>query len=84
MRSTYSYDIWCRNQNDGLTTDVHQNPISDGSTATHVYVRVRNRGKNANTGNEKLKIYWAKAATDLTWPKHWDGTLYHTSGLTST
>lgn len=70
-----SYEIWCRNQPDGLTNQTHQNPISDGVNQTHVYVRVRNRGKFQNTGNEQLKLYWAKAATNLSWPNHWDGSL---------
>jgi hypothetical protein len=46
-----SFDIWCRNQNDGVTNHKHQNPISDGVNSTHMYVRVRNRGKFPSQGN---------------------------------
>jgi hypothetical protein len=67
-----SYDIWCRNQNDGLTNATHQNPINDGINPTYVYVRVRNRGRYVSQGTEDLKLYWSKAATNLTWPQHWD------------
>ncbi|MBR9831716.1 tyrosinase family protein [bacterium] len=71
-----SHDIWCRTQNDGFTNDSHQDPIVDGVTPTHVYVRVRNRGTVASSGNnDNLKLYWSKGATALSWPDYWDGSI---------
>lgn len=71
-----------QNQNNGLTNATHQNPINDGINPNYVYVRVRNRGKYVSQGTEDLKLYWSKAATNLTWPQHWDGsiTMPHLSG----
>jgi hypothetical protein len=68
-----SYDIWCRPTNDGLTNATHQNPVNDGINPTHVYIRIRNRGKYTSQGTEQLKIYWAKAGTSLSWPNSWNG-----------
>ncbi len=71
-----SHDIWCRNQDDGLINDTHQDPISDGVTPTHVYVRVRNRGVSPSFGtNDILKLYWSKGSTALSWPNYWDGSI---------
>ncbi len=71
-----SNDIWCRVTNDGFTNDTHQNPIVDGVSPTYVYVRVRNRGASVSSGlNDNLKLYWSKAATALTWPNHWNGSM---------
>jgi hypothetical protein len=66
-----STDIWVRNQNDGTSNATNQNPLY--SKTNYVYVRVRNRGCQASTGNEQLKLHWAKGATALTWPGFWDG-----------
>jgi hypothetical protein len=41
------------------------------SVPNYVYVRVRNRGNAASTGNERLKLYWAKASTGLNWQTQW-------------
>lgn len=69
-----SDDIWVRNWPDrGLT---HQNP--DYNVLYHenyVKVRVINKSFAKSTGAETLKLYWAKAATDLSWPSHWDGSI---------
>lgn len=69
-----SQDIWVRNEPDGFTTDVHENPEFSFSSPVYVYVRVRNRGCNTSSGNETLVLHWAKAATALSWPNHWNGT----------
>lgn len=29
----------------------------------------------ASSGNEKLKLYWAKASTAMAWPNHWNGSM---------
>jgi subtilisin family serine protease len=71
-----SEDIWVRNQNDGTSDYTHQNPIYvDEYTPVYVYVRVRNRGISTSLGTEQLKLYWSKAATALTWPEYWDGSM---------
>src|SRR5467141_3526166 len=42
------------------------------SSPNYIYVRVRNRGDAASTGNETLHVYWAKASTGLNWPGDWN------------
>lgn len=69
-----SEDIWVRNYADsGL---VHQNPDYSPTNPNYVYVRVRNKSCVASLGNEKLKLYWAKAGTSLAWPSSWNGTYF--------
>lgn len=70
-------DIWVRNINDGGT--VHQNP--EAGQTNYVYVKVRNRGiaASAATGN-RLKLYWAKASTGLSWSFPWTGSMYGCAG----
>ncbi|MCD4695457.1 MAG: S8 family serine peptidase, partial [Bacteroidales bacterium] len=46
----HSPDIWVRNQNDGISNQVTQNPIF--GTTNYVYVRVTNIGATQSTGNE--------------------------------
>lgn len=56
------------------TPGAHQNPEYRDpkySVPNYVYVRVRNRGTAASSGNEKLKLYWAKASTGLNWSTQW-------------
>ncbi|MBS1913350.1 MAG: T9SS type A sorting domain-containing protein [Bacteroidetes bacterium] len=60
-----SEDIWVRNTNDASTT--HQNPIS--GEINYVYVNARNRG--TDTGYATLHVYWAKASSNLYWPRDW-------------
>ena len=36
-----------------------------------IYVRIENKGEEASSGNEVLKLYWAKASTGLGWGTHW-------------
>jgi len=70
-----SDDIWVRRQNDGLTTQDHENPIyRPAGPPNYVYVRVRNRScATADSGT--LKLYWAKASSALGWPKPWDASV---------
>jgi hypothetical protein len=68
-----STDIWVRNLDDGILNQSNQNPVY--SKLNYIYVRVRNRGCETSAGTEQLKIHWAKAATDLTWPSYWDGSI---------
>ncbi|AXG74282.1 hypothetical protein DVK85_08560 [Flavobacterium arcticum] len=70
-----SQDIWVRVFNDGGTT--HQNPdYSAVGNPNTVYVKVRNRGCEATSGFEQLKLYWSKAGTSLQWPAHWNGSTF--------
>lgn len=70
-----SEDIWVREFQDGQTE--HQDGIEWVSgVPVYVYVRVANKGCTASNGiDEELKLYWAKAATALTWPDYWDGSI---------
>jgi len=69
-----SQDIWVRNQNDGFLTEEHQDPeYVDANTPVYVYVRVTNDGCTTSSGNDELKLYWAKGGLNQTWPNVWDG-----------
>jgi hypothetical protein len=53
---------------------LHQNPEYRDpkySKPNYLYVRVRNRGSTASAGTERLRVYWAKASTGLSWPSQW-------------
>lgn len=67
-----SNNIWTRNNNDnGLE---HQNPeYSSNSVPNFIKVRVVNKSCMTSTGNEQLKLFWAKASTSLSWPSPWTG-----------
>ncbi len=52
----------------------HENPEyrdPQYSTPNYVYVRVRNRGTAPSLGTERLRLYFAKAGTGLSWPTQW-------------
>lgn len=68
-----SPDIWVRNQPDGLTNQIHQEPEFNSSSPVYVYVRVHNKSCVPSTGNELLKLYWTKASSLTSWPENWDG-----------
>lgn len=77
-----SHDIWVRNQNDGTLIEEHQNPFydinnpNDPNNRNYVYVNVTNNSCVTSTEGNVLKLYWSKANTALSWPTHWDGSLY--------
>ncbi len=71
-----SEDIWVRNEDDGSLTDVHQNPEYHPTDPNYVYVRVTNNSCVTSSGNDGLKLYWAKANTTLYWPQNWNGTMF--------
>lgn len=77
-----SDDIWVRNQNDGFVNQVHENPEYNINPAlfNYVYVRVRNKSCVPSLGTEQLKLYWAKAASALSWQSYWDGTQFCNGG----
>lgn len=72
-----SEDIWVRRQNDGIANQENENPdhFTTPGLTNYIYVRVRNRGYAPSTGTEKITLNWAKAATALSWPSHWDGSI---------
>ncbi len=71
-----SPDIWVRNQQDGKYIQEHENPEYDPNNSSYVYVRVRNTSCETSVSDNELNLYWAKANTSLSWPDHWDGSLY--------
>ena len=76
--SEYLYvspDIWVRNQNDGVTNQIHENPNYVPDQPVYVYVRVRNIGCISSRGNEKLYLHWSKAGPYWDWPGPWTGEL---------
>lgn len=75
-----SPDIWIRNNQDGETEN--QNPVfRSNGTPNYIYVKVRNLSCVPSSGNEQLKIYWAKANTSYAWPEYWDGTEENDDGI---
>ncbi len=78
-----SEDIWVRNQDDGKLIDVHQNPEYSPTQPNYVYVRVTNNSCETSTDTDLLKLYWAKANTSLSWPQHWDGSLFINDPITN-
>lgn len=71
-----SDNIWVRNTNDGKLE--HQNPeYSNNGTPNYVSVRVVNKSCVTSSGNDHLKLYWAKASTALSYPNPWLGGIHH-------
>ena len=82
-----SQDIWVRNAPDPAyqpfpftagsppwTFPAHQNPVYRDplkGLPNYVYVEVRNDSAVDSTGTERLRVYWAKASTGLSWPTQW-------------
>ncbi len=61
--------VWLTNL--GTPDQRHQNPEyrdPQGSRPNYLYVLVTNRGNSPSIGNERLRIYWSKASTGLSWP----------------
>ncbi|MBB5334633.1 S8 family peptidase [Chryseobacterium koreense] len=71
-----SDNMWVRNSNDNGTE--HQNPVyNSNNTPNYVKIRVINKSRVPSTGNERLKLYWAKASTGLSYPNPWNGGVFH-------
>lgn len=76
-----SPDIWVRNQPDGLTNQVNQNPTYSSTQPVYVYVRVWNKSCDPSYGLGKLRLYWTKASTYTSWTDgYWDGSYDPTIG----
>lgn len=69
-----SPDIWVRHRQDYIYEN--QNPEYHPTQPNYIHVRIRNRGCDTSIGNEKLKLYWSKAATSMSWDSHWNGAPY--------
>ncbi len=94
-----SPDIWIRQNPDPnwepypfptasptWTPQAHENPEyreRDYAQPNYVYVRVTNRGTQATSPNDRLRVYWAKASTGLNWPDNWIGAPGNTDADTS-
>lgn len=65
-----------RNQSDGEINDQHQNPVYYPNKPNFVYVKVSNKGCDTSSGNDEIKLYWAKANTVLTWDDYWVGNVH--------
>ncbi len=72
-----SKDIWIRQDLDNGTT--HENPEYKTTSPNGVYVRVKNRGC-APISDGKLRVYFSKASTGLSWPLHWVNYYDYTPG----
>ncbi len=75
-----SKDIWVRNQPDGVANQNSENPEYQSGQPVFVYVRVRNRGCSPSLGTEQIRLNWAKANTDLSWPANWNGSSVFSNG----
>ncbi len=76
-----SEDIWIRNQQDGLTNQITENPEYNMGNPVYVYVRVRNSSHISTKGTEKVKLSWAKAGVDLYYPYSWNGSVTYTAPM---
>lgn len=66
-----------------LPSPLHQNPEYRDprlSVPCFVYVYVTNRGNTVSSGNEYLRLFWAKASTGLSWPSQWSNYVANTCG----
>jgi len=77
-----SPDIWVRNQQDGhLYKQSQKLQYVDNSTPVYVYVIVTNDSCQQSSGEEELKLYWAKGGLNQTWPDVWNGSSNPTNGF---
>ncbi len=72
-RRDQSPDIWVRNQPDGYTNQISQEPEYQSEKPVYVYVKVRNKSCQDSYGDEVLSLYWSKASSWSSWPQNWDG-----------
>ncbi|WP_299258953.1 C13 family peptidase [uncultured Aquimarina sp.] len=72
-----SRDIWVRQNIDGGTT--HENPEYKTTSPNGVYVKIKNRGC-APIEDGKLRVYFSKASTGLSWPGDWINYYDYTGG----
>lgn len=75
-----SDDIWVRRYPTGFFYQTSENAehssTNDPAQLNYVYVRIRNRGCEPSLENDAfLDLRWSKAATSMTWPDHWNGSI---------
>jgi hypothetical protein len=51
------------------------------SVPNYVYVRIHNASSAPSAGTERLRIYWAKASTGLSWPTQWGAAVDFNGGI---
>jgi subtilisin family serine protease len=78
-----SPDIWVRNQPDGLTNQIHQEPEYSSTQPVFVYVRIWNKSCDSSYAAGNLSLYWTKASTSSSWPQNWDGSQPNIGGQIS-
>ena len=61
--------IWVRNTQDANLVHQHEHQNPEFGSTNWVYVKIHNGGSAAANGN--LELYWANAATSLTWQGSW-------------
>lgn len=69
-----SPDIWVRNHQDGM--EEHENPEYSITNPPYVYVRITNKSCSPSSGQDKVKLYWAKANAGAQWPEAWNGDVF--------
>ncbi len=69
---------WVTASKAASTSAEYRDPLY--STPNFVYVKVKNVGTSASSGNERLKIYWASASTGLSWPGSWSDNVQNVAG----
>ncbi len=82
-----SEDMWVRKTLNGTGAGGHEDPEFKEFSPNGIYVKVRNRG-TTTSDCAVVKVYFARAATGLTWPQHfidnYSGTLLNGDFIGST
>src|SRR5699024_1087704 len=60
---------------DGI--EEHENAEYDPSSPSYVYVRIKNIGCDPTSGKDKVKLYWTKAASSMSWDEDYLGNKYY-------
>ena len=82
-----SEDMWVRKDLNGNGAGGHEDPEFKQFSPNGIYVKVRNKG-TTTSDCAVVKVYFARAATGLTWPQHfidnYSGTLLNGDFIGST
>lgn len=71
-----SPDIWVRNQPDGLFVRQNENPEYSATNPPYIYIKITNKSCVTSSGDDLLKLYWAKANLHAQWPDAWVGNVF--------
>ena len=74
-----SPDIWVRHK---CNYDIYEHRNLHIDSFNSVFVRIKNIGDETAKGTDSVKLYWAKAGTDLKWDSKWKGDTFPTGQLT--